>query len=105
MKKIATVISAAALAVASTSVFAWGGWGPWSNGWGNDGWGDGWGDGSGDFNFNMSGGGHGSGYGRGYGRGYGYGYDYPYYGGYGPYGYGLNDPWMIVESAECVSLR
>jgi hypothetical protein len=81
MKKIATVISAATLAVASASAFAWGGWGPWGDSGYGDGWGDGWGDGSGDFNMSFSGGGHG--YGRGYGRGYGNGYGYGY-GGYGP---------------------
>ena len=89
MKKIATVISAASLAVVSASASAWG-WG--DNGWGNNGWGDGFGDGDfdGDFGFSMGFSGHGRG--RGYGRGYnhyngynGYGYA-PY--GYAPYGYG-----------------
>jgi len=80
MNKIATIISAASLAVVSVSASAWG-WG--DNGFG-DGWGDGWADGG--FNFNMSASGHGHGYGRGYNHYYdGYG---PYY-GYAPYGYGF----------------
>ncbi|MGB5443529.1 MAG: sulfur globule family protein [Gammaproteobacteria bacterium] len=83
MKKIATVISALSMAVASASVSAWG-WG--DNGWGNNGYGDGFGDGDfdGDFGFSMGFSGHGRG--RGYGRGYN-GYNgYNGY-GYGPYGY------------------
>ena len=91
MKKIATVISAASLAVISASASAWG-WGDngYNNGWGNNGFGDG--DFDGDFGFSMNA--HGSGHGRGYGyndyRGYnGYGpYGYAPY-GYAPYGYGV----------------
>ena len=74
MKTIATMISAASLAVASASALAWG-WG--DNGW-SDGWGDGWADGG--SNFNMNAGGYGHGYNH-YYDGYG-----PYY-GYAPYGY------------------
>ncbi|MDH3980855.1 MAG: hypothetical protein OEU91_10150 [Gammaproteobacteria bacterium] len=87
MKKIATVISAASLAVISASASAWG-WGDngYNNGWGNNGFGDG--DFDGDFGFSMSARGSGRGRGHGYNdyRGYnGYGYA-PY--GYAPYGYG-----------------
>ena len=82
MKTLATLISAATLAVASTAASAWG-WGPFGNGYDgyNNGWGDGYGDFDGGFSMNFSGRGHG----RGHGRGYGYGYDAPYY-GYAPYG-------------------
>jgi hypothetical protein len=92
MKKIATVISAVTIAVASTAVSAWG-WGDNGyNNYNNNGWGDGYGDGDfdGDFGFsmNMSGRGHGRGHGNGYNRYNGYnGYGYAPYGyGYAPYG-------------------
>jgi hypothetical protein len=100
MKKIALVITAATIAVASTAASAWG-WG--DNGY-NNGWGDGFGDGAGDFDgdfgfgMNMSGRGHGRGYGNGYNgyRGYnGYGYA-PY--GYAPYGVAPIQP--AVEMTE-----
>jgi hypothetical protein len=90
MKTIATVITAAALVVASTAASAWG-WGPFGNNgyndYNNNGYGDGYGDGDfdGDFGFNMSA--RGSGRGRGHGNGYN---SYRGYNGYGyaPYGYG-----------------
>jgi hypothetical protein len=105
MKKIATVISAASLAVVSASVSAWG-WG--DNGWGNNGWGDGFGDGAFDGDFGFSMGGHASGRGRGYGRGYGHnryydGYGYGPYGyGYAPYGYGVpvQPPVQLTEEQQ-----
>ena len=83
MKTLATLISAATLAVASTAASAWG-WGPFGNGY--DGYNSGYGDGDfdGGFSMNFSGRASGRGHGRGYGRGYGY--DAPYY-GYAPYGY------------------
>jgi len=85
MKTLSTVITAAALVVASTAASAWG-FGPFGNNGYNNGYGNGAGDGEfdGDFGFsmNMSG--------RGNGRGTGNGYN-SYNGrngyGYAPYGY------------------
>ena len=85
MKTISTVITAAALVVASTAASAWGFGNNGYNG-SNNGYGDGYGDGEfdGNFGFSMSGNARGSG--RGHGRGYN---DYRGYNGYGnaPYGY------------------
>jgi hypothetical protein len=105
MKKIALVISAATIVVASTAASAWG-WG--NNGYNNgyNGYNDGYGYGDGDFdadaNFGFSMGGSASGRGRGYGNGYngyrgynGYGYA-PY--GYAPYGVAPIQP--AVEMTE-----
>ena len=104
MKKIATVLSAASLAVISASVSAWG-WGDngYNNGWGNNGYGDG--DFDGDFGFNMNFSGHGNG--RGYGNGYngyngqnGYGYA-PY--GYAPYGAPVAPAIMTEEQQKAIA--
>jgi hypothetical protein len=103
MKKIATVISAASLAVVSASVSAWG-WG--DNGY-NNGSGNGFGDGAfdGDFGFNMnfSGRGNGRGYGNGY-NGYngnnGYGYA-PY--GHAPYGAPVGPAVLTEEQQKAIA--
>jgi hypothetical protein len=108
MKKIATVISAVTIAVASTAVSAWG-WGDngYNNGYQNgngNGYGDGAGDFDGDFGFsmNMSGRGHGRGQGNGY-NGYngnnGYGYA-PYGYGYAPYGAAPVQPAVELTEEE-----
>jgi hypothetical protein len=91
MQKLSKIFGAAAIAgVAALSMSSaqawWGGPGWGGPGYGNSGWGDMFGDTFGDMDFNMSA--RGSGTGSGYGRGYGYGQRYPYWGGYGPYGYG-----------------
>ena len=113
MKKIATVISAVSMVVASASVSAWG-WGPFGNDGYNNGYnnrsgngsGSGYGDGEfdGDFGFsmNMSGRGNGRGNGRGYGNGYnGYNSNNGY--GYAPYGAPVAPAVMTEEQQKAIA--